>query len=70
MPAPWTCDARGKAPEKTVGQGQVTQVVGVTHGQETLEVATYHFFFTSVAPTGGPAHTKHLILNYGNSRKL
>ena len=25
--------------------GQVTQVVEVTHGQETLDVATYRFFF-------------------------
>ena len=41
MPAPWACDARGKAPEKTVGQGQVTQVVGMTHGQEALDVATF-----------------------------
>ena len=72
MPAPWTCDARGKAPEKTVGHlvGQVTQVVAVTHGQETLDVATYRFFSSSIAPTGGPAHTNHLSLNYGNSRKL
>ena len=73
MPAPGTCDARGKAaPGKTVGQAgrQVRQVVGVSHGQKTPELATYHFFFPSVAPNGGPANTNHLILNYGNSRKL
>ena len=68
MPAPWTSDARGKAPEKTVGHlGQVTQVVAVTHGQETLDVATFLFSLLLQLVDHTP---HHLNLNYGNSRKL
>ena len=34
---------RGRRQKRLLGLGQVTQVVAVTHGQETLDVATFLF---------------------------
>ena len=45
---------------------QVTQVVWVSHVQETLDnMVGFNFFSCQV-----DRHTNHLSLNYGNSRKL